>query len=196
MPKPTWSEQDVLERENRERDRQIMEYTERATGFMEALRPFIDNPAHVKAFNDLTGPEALEMAKKGRALLRNPRQHPERDLERACSDLLQYDGWRLLRCEPVSRREWGRGFGEKGMADCLYIRYSCESPSAAGCQRTGVLWIEWKSLTGKAQQHQKDWHARERARGALVVVAGVDFKASVDGWLAWYRGSGLMRRAI
>ncbi len=112
----------------------------------------------------------------------------EADIERTSSDYLcKVEGWRKLKTDPVSRREWGKGFGEKGMADALYLRYG-KPPE--------VLWIEWKSLHGEVKPHQRDWHTAERARGALTLMAGVDFPASIDGFLNWYRQSGLMRRTL
>lgn len=129
----------------------------------------------------------------------------EAHLERQCSDFLALDGWRTLKTDPVSRREWGKGFGEKGMADRLYLRYdfpqACkEQPelrkqmSAAMLAIGDVLWIEWKRIGGKAKPHQRLWIAAERARGGLVLLAGEDFPATYDGFLAWYRASGLLRR--
>lgn len=131
----------------------------------------------------------------------------ERDLEKTCSDLLELDGWRPLKTDPVSRHEWGKGFGEKGMCDRLYIRYLDKAelvfpggrmvlkPPAAE-----VLWIEWKRIRAgrrtatKAAPHQKTWIMAERARGALVILAGEDFPATWEGFKLWYRKSGLMRR--
>lgn len=136
----------------------------------------------------------------------------ERDIERTCTELLELDGWRSLKTDPVSRREWGKGFGEPGMADRLYIRYSdfhlppvvdsanriC-SPSRSDA-RSDVLWIEWKRQRGKqatkAARHQKAWHAAEQARGGLTLIAGEDFPATIEGFADWYSASGLMRRAL
>ncbi len=122
----------------------------------------------------------------------------EREIEQACSKLLQYDGWRMLKTDPVSRREWGKGFGELGMADCQYIRYRgivATSPQRSQAA-VELMWIEWKGPDGKATQLQRHWHIAERARGALTLIGGEDFPASVEGFLAWYRSSGLMRRSI
>jgi len=77
----------------------------------------------------------------------------EADIQRTCSELLEWDGWRALRTDPVSDRATvdairraimgvpelnhvrelilkvikrcvrGKGFGELGMPDHLYIRY-------------------------------------------------------------------------
>lgn len=136
-----------------------------------------------------------------RPKVRKPRAHPERDLEKACSDLLQYDGWRLLKTDPVSDRNRGKGFGEIGMADCLYIRYSryledCGPNCVPCCAPCEVIWIEYKAPGGKPSRDQRAWIASETARGALVWLAGANFPASVDGFLAHYRGSGLMRRKL
>lgn len=124
----------------------------------------------------------------------------EADLERTCSDLLAYDGWRPLKTDPVSRREWGKGFGEKGMADHLYIRYTPDRAEGPP-QDAEVMWIEWKRpptkgrAGGKLQPHQAKWIQAERERGALVFVAGQDFERTFDAFLQWYRQSGLRRRA-
>lgn len=123
----------------------------------------------------------------------------ERQIEEACDDLLMLDGWRIIKTDLPHLR--GLGVQEKGMPDRCYLRYEKEGPPPppadvfpydyAWCQH---LWIEWKKRGGKAAEHQKAWHAAERARGALVLVAGEDFPASVDGFLSWYNGSGLALR--
>ena len=125
-------------------------------------------------------------ASKGALVLR------ESDIARTCSDLLQADGWRMLITDPVSDKSRGKGFGEKGMADRLYLRYLSGAPAAE------IIWIEWKrTVRGKATKatpHQLDWHRDERARGALTLIAGIDFEATIEGFQAWYRDSGLQRR--
>ena len=127
----------------------------------------------------------------------------ESDIARTCSDLLIADGWRMLITDPVSDRGRGKGFGELGMADRLYLRYRAwpklvqgGSPSPDVAQ---VLWIEFKRIDGrgrttKASAHQLRWIEAERARGALVLLAGVDFPASIEGFLHYYRNSGLARK--
>lgn len=127
----------------------------------------------------------------------------EADLERAGTDLLIYDGWRHLKTDPVSRREWGKGFGEPGMADDLYLRYlprylNPYGLSKAPCDRAfcQCMWIEWKRPKAKPKPHQRIWIEQERARGALVLLADEDFPADYDGFPTWYRKSGLMRRSI
>jgi hypothetical protein len=86
------------------------------------------------------------------------------------------------------------------MADHLYLRYIFadvrERTTPLAHSAAHVMWIEWKSARGRAAPHQKTWHMAERARGALVVVAGQDFHKSVDGFIAWYRRSGLMRKSL
>lgn len=130
----------------------------------------------------------------------------ESDMERTCSDWLALDGWRSLKTDPCSDRARGKGFGEKGMADRLYLRYwaSKRTPQPhdqrvnAGHLASGneIAWIEWKAKRGKPSQKQLDWHRDERARGALTLIAGVDFPRSIEGFQEWYRTSGLMRRKI
>jgi len=130
----------------------------------------------------------------------------ERDIERTCTDFLALDGWRALRTDPCSDRSRAKGFGEKGMADHLYIRYcdpriSYVQPQTNTIQRAlcQVLWIEYKRMgrngkPTKAAPHQRAWQTAERARGALVLCAGEDFPATIEGFQDWYRKSGLLRR--
>ncbi len=138
----------------------------------------------------------------------------EAQIEEECTKLLEEDGWRSLRTDPVSDRGRGKGFGEVGMADHLFIRYetirycptcgrNCHDYETCGqCHETperkpwmsGVMWIEFKSAKGKPAKHQLEWHQKERARGAMTLIAGVDFPASVEGFKQFYRNSGLQRR--
>jgi hypothetical protein len=111
---------------------------------------------------------------------------PEALIEAECCKLLAEDGWRILKTDPVSDRGRGKGFGQPGMADTLAIRYG-RQPAAE------VAWFEWKAPGGRVKKHQAAWHAKERARGALTAIAGVDFPTSVAGFREWYRGSGLQR---
>lgn len=128
----------------------------------------------------------------------------EKDIARTCGDLLALDGWRLVWCEPVSNRAWGKGFGEKGMPDLLAIRYLNQSAIECNCGRriilnklaASTLWIEWKRPYGKVSPHQKLWHEAERVRGAMTLIAGEDFPASIEGFINWYRGSGLNRGKV
>jgi hypothetical protein len=127
----------------------------------------------------------------------------ESQIARTCSDLLQADGWRMLITDPVSDKSRGKGFGELGMADRLYIRYKLAWYAATPTGEieplawAEVMWIEWKrTVRGKATKatpHQKQWHAAERARGALTLIAGEDFPATIEGFCSWYEASGLKR---
>ena len=125
---------------------------------------------------------------------------PEHLIEAECTRLLEQDGWRALRTDPVSDKSRGTGFGEKGMADHQYTRYACRvEPSAtneAARALSETLWIEYKSAKGKPAKHQTEWHTKERARGALTWIAGVDFPASVAGFVEHYRKSGLNRGRV
>lgn len=122
-------------------------------------------------------------------------------IQAECSKLLQEDGWRFLRTDPVSDRSRAKGFGEVGMADAMFLRYLhgdririptgfavLKSPAAE------VIWIEFKAPKGVASKAQTAWHIKERARGALTLIAGQDFTASVAGFKSWYENSGLQRR--
>lgn len=130
----------------------------------------------------------------------------EAHIQQTVTEFLQFDGWRAIRTDPVSDRERGKGFGEKGMPDHLYVRYNLlgaylNLPCAIGSRlsissRRGtpsqwaeVLWIEFKRPGEKPRPHQLDWHEAERKRGALVLV--VD---DIDQFISWYKGSGLERR--
>jgi len=115
-------------------------------------------------------------------------------IQAECTKLMQEDGWRPLRTDPVSDRSKGKGFGEVGMADYLYIRYWAWS--SASKWQADLLWIEYKAPKGEPQKHQTEWHTKERSRGALTLIAGVDFPASVAGFTEWYKASGLNRGGV
>jgi hypothetical protein len=147
--------------------------------------------AHVRLDSDRARVPAL-----GSVNRRNPGL-TEAHLERQCSDFLALDGWRSLKTDPVSRKEWGKGFGEKGMCDRLYIRYAEFEPRTLlepYLDNAQVMWIEWKTPRGKAAPHQRRWIEAERARGALVLLAGQDFPALYEAFVVWYRRTGLLRR--
>ena len=144
----------------------------------------------------------------------------EAQLRKACVDLLELDGWRNLRTDPVSDRSTvqairraiarlplkpaimrlvldaidhcvrGKGFGELGMADDLFIRY------LRFYAFSETMWIEWKGPRGTAAPHQLAWHEAERKRGAFTVIAGKDFEATVEGFWSWYLKAGLLVKPI
>ncbi len=131
----------------------------------------------------------------------------EADLQSACETLLKYDGWRIFRLEQNYSEKKRKSVGERGAPDGLYIRYTPKKVEWHAEQiayedswkpmapvQAEVLWCEWKSPTGKPSNAQRAWIAQETARGALVLLAGADFPATKDGWLAWYRASGLRRK--
>src|SRR6188508_192911 len=103
-------------------------------------------------------------AGRSTAMIRN--KLSEADIQRTCTDFLKLDGWRPLRTDPCSDKARGKGFGEKGMADHLYIRYGDLQPDRPLCE---VMWIEWKSERGRVSPHQIAWREAERARGALTL---------------------------
>jgi hypothetical protein len=127
----------------------------------------------------------------------------EADIQRTCTDLLALDDWRPLETNPCSDRARGKGFGEIGMADYLYLRYSATARACGEAAFAEVLWIEWKRPGKHATPQQQQWHLAERARGALTLVAGYDFgreaktgNEMIDAFLVWYRGSGFNRKGI
>lgn len=149
----------------------------------------------------------------------------EKHVQEGVTALLELDGWRAIRTDPVSDRATvakiklaitgcpalnhiraflfsiidrcvrGKGFGEVGMPDYLYLRYRytvrANNPAFGGWQRSDVecLWIEFKAPSKTPKPHQLGWHASENARGALVLV--VD---SFDRFRQWYLTSGLNQR--
>lgn len=117
--------------------------------------------------------------------MRNPLRISEADISAGCITIMQLEGWRVVRTDPVSDRSRGKGFGEIGMADNLFLRYCAGGLAEA-------LWIEWKreiqpGRATKATAHQQAWHRAERARGARTVIAGEDFPATIEGFVEWYR---------
>ncbi len=128
----------------------------------------------------------------------------EAHIAATCTAWLELDNWRAIETDPKHLR--GLGVSEPGMADRQYIRYLNDADPRKGRYpaETGktywpiaeVMWIEWKKKGGKAGQHQKDWHARERSRGALTLIAGIDFPASIESFCAWYQKSGLQRKSM
>jgi len=117
----------------------------------------------------------------------------EADIQRAVSDLLAADGWRVFRMELTVQLEYGRVVGERGMPDCLYIRYmsgvdACMCGCSAHCVCAQVLWVEFKTPTTKPTECQRAWHMAEVDRGALVLI--VD---GIDAFRKWYSDSGLAR---
>ncbi len=85
------------------------------------------------------------------------------------------------------------------MADHLYIRYHFRSrnaepvPKAVWCE---VLWVEWKARGGKLSQAQINWHRQERARGAVTLIAKIEFECTITGFCEFYAASGLQRKSI
>lgn len=100
-----------------------------------------------------------------------------------------------------------KGFGETGMADDLYIRYHNSGNPNVPVPQTNrkmynpgadIMWVEWKRIDGKgrttkARGDQQEWHAEERRRGGFTLIAGEDFPASIEGFIAYYKSLGLGR---
>ena len=109
----------------------------------------------------------------------------EADVQANVTAFLELDGWRAIRTDPVSDRGRGKGFGEIGMADHLFLRY-------LGKPMAEVLWLEFKALGKKLKKHQAQWHVTEMARGAWVMTVD-DFER----FRKWYvNESGLNRRML
>ena len=124
----------------------------------------------------------------------------EAQIQKQIDDFLELDGWRIIRTDLPHLR--GLGVQEKGIPDRLYLRYgrAVRNVHAYGIQHTLCdiehFWVEHKKRGGKPSQAQKDWIARERASGALVIVAGENFEASLDSFCQWYSSSGLQRVSV
>lgn len=118
----------------------------------------------------------------------------EADVQRAVVDMLAADGWRSIRTDPVSDRSRGKGFGEIGMPDYLFVRYDWDQRTRSGAARqtlSEVMWIEFKAPDKYETKSQRDWHIKERTRGGFVLVV-----SGVDDFREWYKTSGLMRNQI
>jgi hypothetical protein len=122
----------------------------------------------------------------------------EADVQKAVVQILELDGWRAIRTDPVSDKSRGKGFGEVGMPDYLFIRYLngsvLEYPGGHMVLKrpaAEVLWVEFKRKNGVPRAHQVAWHTNENARGGMVRIAddAGDFRE-------WYKTSGLMRHEI
>lgn len=129
----------------------------------------------------------------------------EAHIEATCTEWLSWDGWRAIETDPKHLR--GLGVSEPGIPDKLYLRYAYSAPAKhlvdymnpsfrARADASQVMWIEWKRKGGKAGHKQKEWHERERARGALTLIASEDFPASIEGFCSWYQKSGLQRKSL
>ena len=130
----------------------------------------------------------------------------EKHIEKAITALLEIDGWRAIKMEQNFSERKRKAVGEPGMADHLYIRYMFNPPAFNCLAHAEVLWIEFKKLRGgngkrgiftkaeKASIKQRAWIARERSRGALVLLVGEDCPATIEGVRNWYLASGLNRR--
>jgi hypothetical protein len=130
----------------------------------------------------------------------------EKHIQSACAGFLALDGWRPLQTDPTSDRARGKGFGELGMADHLFlrpciVRYSVSRrdmpyPKAtiALASRGEILWVEFKRPGTSPTDHQLDWHFAERLNGFMTAMASIDFEPTYEGFVSWYRESGLLRR--
>lgn len=117
----------------------------------------------------------------------------EKDIQKAAEQLMEYDGWRIIRCELNYSERKQKSVGEAGMPDTLAIRYAIDHPSAFASE---VLWIEWKAPKGRLSTDQKKWHLGERIHGAKTAIAGIDFAPTYDAFVSWYRASGLNRGKV
>jgi hypothetical protein len=113
----------------------------------------------------------------------------ESDLERQIAEYLALDSWYTRHFELNYSERKQRSIGEKGMPDMLCLRYT-------GIAWANILWIECKRPGGPVSRWQREWKERERRRGATVLLMGIDFEPSIDGFVEWYEKSGLQAREL
>ena len=129
------------------------------------------------------------MPAKVRIPSRNKPKMLEKHVVEAVTEFMRIDGWRPIKMEPLSK--WGKGSGELGMPDYLFLRYKYADvptnwPWVTLCEH---FWIEFKRPGAKPKPHQVSWHVTEQANGALVRTVD-DF----DAFRRWYMASGLARK--
>ena len=108
-------------------------------------------------------------------------------IERQISDYLSLDSWFTRHFELNYSERKQLVVGERGMPDLLCLRYQPEA---------NILWIEVKRPGGAVSRWQREWRLRERARGAMVIVASIDFEPSLNGFVEWYEKSKLQVRYV
>lgn len=92
----------------------------------------------------------------------------ERDVQRQVRDWFEWHKWRTLRWNVGMAFDSSGGkvfFGEKGMADLMFLYYLPEPPAA-----TLTVWVETKRPGGVLSPAQVDWQRKEMARGGCVVT--------------------------
>lgn len=154
-------------------------------------------------------PQNLERVLRPAAALAPPK---ESEIETAIVRAMVLDGWRPFKMQYSFDKIKKLTLGELGMSDHLFIRYwnqgdprgpvpghktRCYNPTGE------ILWWEFKRIRHRKgrkpkatdpEPEQVKWTAAERARGALVWVAGVDHEASIAGAAKHYLESGICRR--
>ena len=118
----------------------------------------------------------------------------ESDLERQIADYLALDGWYTRHFELNYSERKQRSVGEKGMPDMLCLRYTRGASTSIAW--ANILWIECKRPGGPVSRWQREWKEREKRRGATVLLMGIDFEPSIDGFVEWYEKSGLQVRDL
>ena len=107
----------------------------------------------------------MVVAKKPKVV--NQKKILEKAVTASVTQYLKLRGWRPLR---MQRTVLPGQFStcEPGTADVLYIRYDTEALHPPGSGR--ILWVEFKSPSGHLGPKQEEWIAREKSRGAIVLV--------------------------
>ena len=117
----------------------------------------------------------------------------ERQVAEQVREWFAWHKWRCLRHNVGLAFDQSGGkvfFGEKGMADLMFLYYLPEPPAA-----TLTVWVETKRPGGVLSPAQVDWQRKEMARGGCVVTIDNfeflrDWYSERFGWLHQPGGPG------
>jgi hypothetical protein len=145
--------------------------------------------------------------KNGQAAKKLERSLYESQIETTIVDAMERDGWRAFKMEYNFDTVKKITLGEPGMCDHLFIRYASRDAGVLAAMLTStqfakaeVLWWEFKASAKRRKRReylsvdQTFWIQAEKAKGALVWIAGIDHEATIDGAAQHYLDSGLARR--
>lgn len=134
----------------------------------------------------------------------------ESHIETAIVQAMVLDGWRPFKMQYSFDQVKKLTLGEPGMCDHLFLRYRAgEKLTPVSILRSRVtlldevLWWEFKRVKSRPGRRDKatgldpdqvQWIAAEKAKGAMVWVAGIDHEADIAGAALHYLGSGLCNR--
>jgi len=91
----------------------------------------------------------------------------EKQVTASVKKYLELRGWRPIRMQRMTLPGQFSSH-EPGTPDFLFVRYDTEPLHPPGQSR--CIWLEMKSSSGHLGPKQEEWIARERKRGAVVLV--------------------------